>query len=146
MISLRKQFAALSAGILCVAAAAAHATQVEVMVTGVKDTRGHVHVDICTRDTFLKDNCPYSGDGVSKPGMTVVKVDGVPPGDYAVQAFQDQTNEGVVHQGLLGVPKEPIGFSNDAPLRLRGPRFRDAVIHVGNEVKHVTLTLRHLFR
>lgn len=137
--------AGAAAALILISAGAAHATQVEVMVTGVRDTKGHVHVDICTRDTFLKEDCPYSGDANSTPGGTLVTVNNVPPGEYAVQAFQDKTDQGVIHQGLLGIPKEPIGFSNNAPLRLRGPSFRDAAIDVGRGVKRITLTLRHLF-
>ena len=135
-----------AAALLLIAAGAAQASQVEVMVTGLRDARGHVHVDLCTRDTFLKDDCPYSGDAQSTPGSTLVTVENVPPGEYAVQAFQDQTDEGVVHKGFLGIPKEPIGFSNNAPLRLKGPSFRDAAIEVGRGVKRITLSLRHLMR
>lgn len=127
-------------------AATARAALVEVEVTGVNDNRGHIHVDICTQGTFLKDSCPYSGDADAIPGATVVTVAGVPPGEYAVQAFHDETGEGVIHQNVLGIPREPIGFSNDAPLHLRGPRFSDAAFVVNRDVERITLKLRHLFR
>jgi len=101
-------------------------------------------VDICTRDTFLKGSCPYSGEALATPGATIVDVRDVPPGQYAVQAFQDVTDQGVVHQNVLGIPKEAVGFSNDAPLHVRGPRFNDAAFSVGHDVARITLKLRHL--
>jgi len=123
----------------------AAATSVEVAVTGVARARGHVRVELCTRDTFLTQDCRYQGAAPAEVGATVVQIPEVPPGVYAAQAFQDETDQGVIHQNFLGVPRERVGFSNDAPLHLRGPRFKDAAFPVGDEVKRITLRLRRLF-
>jgi uncharacterized protein (DUF2141 family) len=122
----------------------AHASLVQIAVTGVTDPRGHVRVELCTRDTFLTSSCPYQGVAPATPGQTLVTIE-APPGEYAVQAFHDETDQGVVHQNLLGIPREKIGFSNDAPIRLSGPRFGDAAFSVGATVERITLRLRHLF-
>ena len=127
------------------ASVSAHAATVQIEVTGVTQARGHVRVELCTRDTFLTDGCPYQGQAPAVVGATLVTVADVPPGEYAVQAFHDVTDQGVVHQNVLGIPKESIGFSNDAPLRLRGPRFLDAAFLVGKEARSITLRLRRLF-
>jgi uncharacterized protein (DUF2141 family) len=147
--ALRPTLATVACGALLMGAGTwatpAMAAMIEISVTGVHDARGHVRVDVCTRDTFLKGSCPYSGEAVATPGETLVTVADVPPGRYAVQAFQDETDQGVVHQNVLGIPKEAIGFSNNAPLRLRGPRFSDAAFSVGHNVERITLKLRRLF-
>ena len=70
----------------------------------------------------------------------------VPPGQYAAQVFHDVDDDGKVHQNLLGIPTEPIGFSNDAPIHLRGPRFKEAAFAVEHGVRHITLKLRDLLR
>ncbi len=127
------------------AAAPAGAAVVEVAVTGVTQARGHIRVGICTRDTFLTSNCPYEGTAPATPGQTLVKVADVPPGEYAAQVFQDETDQGVVHRNLLGIPREAIGFSNDAPLHARGPRFSDAAFSVEQGMASITLKLRRLF-
>lgn len=127
-------------------ASAAHAAEVEIAVTGVAEARGHVHVDLCTRATFLKDDCPFSGAARATPGETLVRIDGVPPGEYAAQVFQDRNDNGKVDQNFLGVPLEPVGFSNDAPIRLTGPRFKDAAFAVVRRVERITLRLRRLFK
>jgi uncharacterized protein (DUF2141 family) len=140
--------AALTAAVglaLLVAAPPARAAMVEVAVTGVTDTRGHVRVELCTRDTFLTQDCPYQGAAPATVGATVVRIAQVPPGVYAAQAFHDETDQGVIHQNILGVPRERVGFSNDAPVHVRGPRFRDAAFLVGDEVQRITLRLRRFF-
>ncbi len=127
-------------------ASSAYASVVEVAVTGITAARGHVRVELCTKDTFLTGGCPYQGEAPAVVGATVVKISEVPPGEYAAQAFQDETDQGVVHQNLLGIPKERIGFSNNAPLHVRGPHFDDAAFSVGREMARITLRVRHLFR
>jgi uncharacterized protein (DUF2141 family) len=127
------------------AAQSARAADVEVDVAGVDQARGHVRVAICTESTFLKTSCPYMGSAQAKAGLTVVKIDNVPPGVYAAQVFHDDTDGGVIHQDSLGIPKEAVGFSNDAPLRLSGPRFSDASFSVKDGVAHIGLKLRKLF-
>lgn len=127
----------------CLVAGAAHATKIAIHVTGVEDDRGHVRVELCTKQTFLTGACPYSAAAPATAGETVVEVQ-APPGEYAIQAYHDDTDTGRVHLNFLGIPKERIGFSNDAPLRLHGPRWDDAAIDVGTDPRSVSLRLRHV--
>ncbi len=138
-----RALAAFAAGLAM--AGAARASLVEVAVTGLHDARGHVRVELCTRETFLTSDCPYSGAAPARVGETIVKIANVPPGEYAAQAYHDETDAGFVHQNVLGIPKERIGFSNDAPIHLRGPRFSDAAFAVEGEVERITVRVRHLF-
>lgn len=128
-----------------VAAGPAFAADVAVHVTGVAQARGHVRVELCTRRTFLTSDCPYEGEAPATVGDTVVEIASVPPGVYAAQAFEDDTDAGHVHQNLFGIPRERIGFSNDAPVRVRGPSFNDAAFVVGSDARKITLRLRRLF-
>jgi uncharacterized protein (DUF2141 family) len=126
-------------------AGAAQAGLVEIAVTGIAQARGHVRVELCTKTTFLTRDCPYQGVAPAMRGATLVQISNVPPGEYAAQAFHDETDQGVVHQNVLGIPRERIGFSNDAPLRVKGPRFDDAAFAVGGEMRKITLRVRRLF-
>jgi uncharacterized protein (DUF2141 family) len=129
---------------LMAASSSASAAIVEIAVTGVANARGHIHVDLCTQDTFLKDDCPYAGTAVATPGSTVVTITGVPPGEYAAQVFHDEHDDGTVHRTVLGIPTEPIGFSNDAPLHIHGPKFKEAAFAVEHGVERITLKLRSI--
>lgn len=127
----RSGLIALAAGI----AAPALAGTLTIEVDNVRDARGHVHVDVCPQARFLKDDCPYSGDAPSRPGTTIVRVGGVPPGQYAIQAFQDENDNHRVDRALFGIPKEGVGFSNDAPIRLGPPKWEAARFTVSGDAQ-----------
>jgi uncharacterized protein (DUF2141 family) len=110
-------------------------------VTNVRNTQGRVHVDICREANFLKDDCPYEGFAPARPGKVVVIVTHLPPGRYAAQVHHDENLNNRVDRGIFGIPKEGIGFSNDAPIRLSPPRWPDAVFDYkgGAQVIHVKM-------
>lgn len=124
-------------------ATAAHAATLEVAVTNVTNTRGRVHVELCPETLFLKD-CPIFAEAPAHVGTTVVRIENVKPGRYAVQAYHDENMNQKVDRGLFGIPLEGVGFSNDARLRRRGPSFEDAAFNVaGRAGERITLRLRH---
>ena len=121
--------AALAAALLALAAAPAQAPadgSVVFQVDHVRDDAGHVRVDICTQATFLKEACPYSGAAPAVKGVTTVTVSAVPPGVYAAQVYHDRNDDHTVNRGRFGIPLEEIGFSNNAPIGLRGPKWTKA--------------------
>jgi uncharacterized protein (DUF2141 family) len=144
---MRSLISLLASLTLLLTAAAPAAAQpsgtVAVRVENVRSTLGHVRVELCTSDTFLTDNCLFTGTAPAQMGETTVIFDDVPPGVYAVQAFHDANDDHKVNRGLLGIPREDIGFSRDASLGLTGPKFpRAAFSHEGDN-QIVTLRLRH---
>ena len=124
-------------------AAQAQAASVTVTVTGVRDSRGVVRVAICPRADFLKPHCPYFGLAPSETGSVVVTINGVPPGIYAAQAFQDANDDGILSRNWLGMPKEGMGFSRDAPMRFGPPSFADADFTLGATDAALSFRLRY---
>jgi uncharacterized protein (DUF2141 family) len=126
----------------------AHAADAPITVTiwSLRIPGGSVRVDVCTRETFLGSNCPYSASAPAQVGETTVTVGGVPPGVYAVQAYHDIKDIGRLDQGPFGVPREGLAFSNDAPLGLRGPNFDRAAFTHGEDPQNLRLRLIHFRR
>jgi uncharacterized protein (DUF2141 family) len=122
----------------------ATAASVEIAVANVHRATGHVRVALCTKTTFLKPNCPYSASAPAQAGETTITVRGVAPGEYAAQAFDDETDAGKVHRNLFGIPREGIGFSNDPPMHLGGPKYKDAAFVVGDSGAQIRFKLRYL--
>ncbi len=116
---------------------------VQVTVTNVRSDRGHVRVAVCPRAGFLQPNCAWHAFAPAHVGSVVVVVPGVPPGVYAVQAFLDENDDGKINRSLLGIPKEGMGFSRDAPMRFGPPSFDDAAVRVGADGAAVSLRLRY---
>ena len=117
---------ATAVGALCGAAAPVPTGSLTVRIGNVRNSQGQLRMEICPRTSFLKTNCPYSASAPAQPGVTTIMVRGVPPGEYAVQAFHDENSNGKLDRGLFGIPKEGVGFSNDAPVRFGPPKWADA--------------------
>ena len=113
-----------------------------VMIDNVRAKTGRVHVDLCTQAQFLKD-CPIAADAAPQIALTTVTLHGVKPGRYGVQAFYDQNGNGKVDQALFGIPKEGVGFSNDAKIRLSPPRWEEAVFDYDGQERTIRLKLRY---
>lgn len=112
-----------------------------ITITNIRATTGKVHIDLCRQSEFLK-TCALVAETNPVRGTTTITVPNVAPGDYAVQATYDQNGNGKVDRGLFGIPKEGVGFSNDAPIRLGPPSWKDAVFNVSGD-KAITLRMRY---
>ncbi len=125
------------------AASAPGGESLTVEVNNVRVAKGVVHVDICPESLFLKDDCPWSADAPAQIGLTRVTVHGVPAGRYAAQVFLDENRNGKTDRALFGIPKEGVGFSNDAPIRMSPPKWADAVFNYNGAAQTIRLNLRY---
>lgn len=69
----------------------------------------------------------------------------VPPGEYALLVFRDQNGNGRLDRNFLGIPREPLGFSEG--YRPKGPPvFARASFRVqAGEVKTISVSLKSVF-
>lgn len=122
------------------ASVSALAATVEVRVAGVT-AQGKVNVAVCDKARFLKQ-CVHSGSVPAQAGETTVVVKDVPPGTWAVLAYQDENGNNELDRNLIGIPKEAYGFSRDARGKFGPPKFEDAAIEVGDAPTTATVRLR----
>lgn len=125
---------------LLLAAGATLAATVEVRVSGVT-AKGKVNVAVCDKARFLKQ-CAYSASVPAQAGETTVAVKDVPPGTWAVLAYQDENGNNELDRNLIGIPKEAYGFSRDARGKFGPPSFEDAAIEVGETPATASVRLR----
>jgi uncharacterized protein (DUF2141 family) len=121
----------------------AAAGDVTVRVEDLRGDSGSVLVAVCTAETFLGLACPHRVRAKARAGTAEVTVGGVPPGAYAVQAFHDENDNRELDRNLLGLPREGMAISRDAPMQWGPPHFRDAVVEIGEGGGHVTLHMRY---
>lgn len=79
------------------------------------------------KDQFLSD-FPYTTfvtktNGKSEFAYSIT----LPEGTYALAFFQDLNKNKKLDKNLVGYPKEPFSFSNNAPVVFGPPKWRDAV-------------------
>jgi uncharacterized protein (DUF2141 family) len=129
--------------LLLTAPAAAEPGVVEVTITGVRNANGHVLVAICDSATFLAPTCPYHGRAQAHAGSVMVRITGVPPGVYAVQAYHDENDNNRLDRSLLGLPEEGMGFSNNAKMRFGPPAFADAAVQIQSGGGAIQFALRY---
>ena len=120
------------------------AAPMQIVVTNVESAKGDIMVAVCTEREFLQPHCTYNGKAPAKPGPVTITLD-VPPGTYAVQAYQDEDKNGEVTLNFLGVPKEPLGFSNNPKIGISAPRFRESAFQLGAMGARIEVVLKRLF-
>jgi uncharacterized protein (DUF2141 family) len=129
------------AGALTIGAAPAPGT-LQIEVTNVRAQTGSVHADICTQAQFLKD-CSRSADAPARVGTTVLTLTGLKPGRYAAQVYYDQNGNHKVDKAMFGIPKEGVGFSNDAKIRMAPPKWEEAMFDYDGRARTIRLRLRY---
>lgn len=134
------------AGASMVAAAPAHAGEVVVSVTGLRSAKGVVRACLTAReDVFPKCIKDPSSHRLVVPagGKVELRFTGVKPGNYAIALLHDENDNGKADRAMGMMPKEGYGFSRDAPVNMAPPRFRDAVMPIGDGTQRMTIKMRY---
>jgi acyl-CoA reductase-like NAD-dependent aldehyde dehydrogenase/uncharacterized protein (DUF2141 family) len=63
------------------------------------------------------------------------------PGTYAVSVYEDLNGNHKLDGNILGIPREPVGASNNPPARMGPPRFHECSFRVGAVDQTITITL-----
>ncbi len=128
---------------LCLMFTQAQAATVIVDVHGVRNDHGHVLVALCTKADFLQPHCRWKGTVQAAAGTVIVTIKDVPAGRYAAQAFHDENDNGTLDRSFFGLPKEAMGFSNNAPMHLGPPRFDAAAFSIGVDNTEINFSLSY---
>lgn len=101
---------------------------------GMKSNKGSLFIALySTEDSFLKK--PFKG-AIAKiiDAKVTVSLKDVPAGVYAVSAFHDANDNKKMDTNFFGIPKEPIGISNDAKGFMGPPKYKDAKFEVSKDI------------
>ena len=127
---------------LALAAPLAHAADLVIHVDNVKSATGQVMVALYDNaDAFLKHPVRVTKAQADTAGTTLVFHD-VAPGDYGFSIYHDANQNGRMDKNLLGIPTEPIAFSNNAQGRMGPPDFAAVRLAVPAAGLDTAVTLR----
>jgi uncharacterized protein (DUF2141 family) len=70
-------------------------------------------------------------------GQVQVRFDELPEGSYALLTYHDENGDEKFNIGLLGIPMEGYGVSNNIVHATRVPKFGEALFQLSNEVKAI---------
>ncbi len=128
---------------LGLSAVGVHAADLRVTVANLEPDAGYLMVALYDTPERFSDR-EDAVEEIRKPvrGDTLaVTFTGLDPGEYAVAVFQDLDGDGVLDTNMLGMPREPWGFSRDATGRMGPPDFADAAFSVEDETVELPIRL-----
>lgn len=78
----------------------------------------------------------------NSPSPSIV-FDNLEPGTYAVAAFHDANGDGLLNRGLMGIPREGFGFSNNPKILVGAPSFKKAAIALTQTQLAIQIQLKY---
>lgn len=106
--------------------------------SGMKSDKGDLFVALYNKEgEFLKKS--FKGSIVTINNKTATAIfENIPKGEYAISCFHDENDNKKMDTRIFGIPKEPIGMSNDAKGFMGPPKYSDAKFLVD---KNLTLAI-----
>jgi uncharacterized protein (DUF2141 family) len=109
--------------------AIAQSANLTVNITSVKSDKGKMMFALFDKaDGFpgTQQKAFQLKDAKATKGTTTVTFTNLPAGTYALAVFHDENGDGKLNTNVMGIPKEPYGFSNNARSTFSAPSFKDA--------------------
>lgn len=103
--------------------------------SGMQSDKGDLFVALYNKEgEFLKKT--FKGSIVKITDKKAIAVfDNIPKGEYAISCFHDENDNKKMDTRIFGIPKEPIGMSNDAKGFMGPPKYKDAKFLVDKDVE-----------
>jgi uncharacterized protein (DUF2141 family) len=146
----------LSLALASIGALPVYAANLTVTIEGVHSNAGEILIGLydradafnlaidssATKSALLPQAWRIVGASLrAKTGSQSIIFTQLPPGRYAVIAFHDENDNGLLDANAFGVPTEGYGFSNDAHGFLSAPSFDAAAIELGSVDKSISIPL-----
>jgi uncharacterized protein (DUF2141 family) len=148
----------LSLAVVWLSMGAAHAASLTLTILGLHSDAGELLIGVyenaagfasaiagsATVSALLPQKWRIAGVSLrAKAGSQSITFRQLPPGRYAIIAFHDENDNGLLDANALGVPLEGYGFSNDAQGFLSAPSFDAAAVTLKdpNESKTTSISL-----
>lgn len=104
-----------------------------VTVERVAEPRGQIMIAIFKGEEAYKTNQPIQATAASVEGDSVTAEFSLEPGEYGIKLYHDVNGDGEMNTNPFGMPTEPFGFSNNAPVRFGPPGWNAAKFEIGAE-------------
>ncbi len=116
-------------------------TVVRVSVTNIRAQQGFIMVALYDEANWgqtpaARARVPVTSDDVN------FTLTAPAPGRYAIRMFHDVNADGAMDANIIGIPTEPIGFSNNAPLQFGPPSFAAAAFDIAASGAAQSIVLR----
>ena len=76
-------------------------------------------------------------------GQVIWNITNLPPGEYAIKLYHDENDNGKLDTNFFGIPKEDIGFSNNASARFGAPAYKEVKFQVIDNLVKQTIQIKY---
>jgi len=111
-----------------------------VNVDKIKAKNGNIKVCIITKKATYLKGCDLEKVTPASDTRVTLVFTNLPEGKYAINVHHDEDGNGKVNQGLMGIPSEPYGFSNNPSTFFGPPDYEDCLFDLSSD-KEVTIKL-----
>ena len=129
------------------AAAPVFSGELAVTITGIKKPNGTIVVTLKNSEAAWNSDADSvavqlipAQKGVQAQGQITLNFGDLPAGSYAVMVLHDENDNRRMDTGLMGIPSEGYGFSNN-PRVMRKPYFSETKFDVGATNSNITIRL-----
>ena len=119
------------------------AAVLEVVVVGLKNQKGNVHIAIYNKAEHFpyQEGILHEAEALIFDNVAQFKFKDLAPGSYGAAIYHDENFNHEFDQGLFGIPLEDYGFSNNATVFLSPPTFEEAMFNVKGPATTVEINL-----
>jgi len=99
-----------------------------VKVDNIQSDNGYIYVSLYSNDQGFPIETSKATKTLktkAKKGFVIVQFKDKKTGNYAVSVYHDVNSNGKLETSIIGIPKEPIGVSNNAKGFMGPPTFKD---------------------
>jgi uncharacterized protein (DUF2141 family) len=101
--------------------------QIVLTVTGATASQGKIMANLFADESgFMRRPVADLSVAVDDSGTARIDFGDHTPGDYAISVFYDENSNDKLDTGFMGIPREKVGFSNNARGRFGPAKWRDA--------------------
>ena len=122
-------------------------TWINITVTNVRNASGLMAVTLYADDSrrfLVKNGSLYVGRVPATAPETRMCLFVPKPGVYAIAIYHDEDSSQTINRGgMLGIPTEGFGFSNDPPTIASLPAFRSVRLHIGKTNLSTRISLKY---
>ena len=113
-------------------------------VNNLQQADGTIYIAIYKgKENFLnEDKAILRSQKVNKKGTLEINLDNLEYGDYALAIFHDLNANKELDTNLVGIPKEPFGFSKPMVSKFREPRYEEVRIDFKKSGQKISSSLQ----
>lgn len=107
--------------------------QVKLRIEGIKSIQGNLGILVFNSASGFPNDAEKAvlNLKVEVNAKTMeIELEKLPYGTYAIAILHDKNKNKIMDKGVLGIPKEPFGFSNISEVPFGAPSFQEAKINL----------------